>query len=180
MIRLVYDLKKNWPKLLKDIVTIILGVGSLWWSVVKFGREKAAKDALLITNGRLEEELREKNLLLSEIMVRVSIDSYDIEDIPFPMGYKVFDSVERTFRMVRVNNAYKKKYSVSNARYFGQKDEKVDEVNSSIWLMNDLSVMESPEKTPFRFYEPSKLGIGSWRKWWLEKNGNRYLYFLEI
>ena len=166
---------------------MVIGLVTLYWNIVKYGGEKTRAEAAeqmanncKMDKDTLEVQIREKNLLISEIMVKVSIDTYDIEDMPYPMGFKIFDPETKLFRMVRVNEPYRKKHGVSNARYFGKKDVDVDDVNGQAWYRNDLKVLKLPEKTPERFYEDSKQGIGSWRKWWVRKNDNQYLYFIEI
>tara|TARA_R110002050_G_scaffold155055_2_gene283062 strand:+ start:6574 stop:7167 length:594 start_codon:yes stop_codon:yes gene_type:complete len=187
-------LKKNWTKILKDLITLIVGLISAYWSVLKYGDEKERANGYEIIIYEKEDELdrkqeiidslllenQEKDLLISEIMVKVSIDSYDIEYVPFPMGYKVFDKETRLFRMVRVNNAYKRKYSVSNAKYFGKQDETIDYVYGTQWYRNDLVVIKGLPMVAHRFYEDSSKGIFSWRKWKVVKDEVEYLYFIEI
>ena len=166
----------NW----KSIFSVIAGIFSWYWGVVKYSNEKASADACIELNEKLYSELQEKDLIISDIMVKVSIDTYDIEDVPFPMGYKVFEPLTQTFRMVRVNKAYKDRYGVSNTRYFGKQDVVFDEKNAPLWYKNDLKVIEGEPMKTFRFYEQSIIGIGSWRKWKVVKGKDKYLYFIEI
>ena len=180
-------ISKNWTKIIKDLITLIVGIISAYWGFIKYGDEKQRAEGYEEIIYRKEEiidslnlEIKEKDLLISEIMVKVSIDSYDIEDVPFPMGYKVFDEETRLFRMVRVNNAYRKKYGVSNAKYFGKQDVNIDHIYGQQWYKNDLIVVKGLPMVAHRFYEDSPKGIFSWRKWKVIKTEIEYLYFIEI
>lgn len=180
-------LKKNWTKILKDLITLIVGLISAYWGFIKYGDEKGRANGYEIVINEKNKKIDslivegiEKDLLISEIMVKVSIDSYDIEDVPFPMGYKVFDKEAKLFRMVRINSAYRRKYGVSNARYFGKQDESIDYVYGTQWYRNDLVVIKGLPMVAHRFYEDSSKGIFSWRKWKVVKDEVEYLYFIEI
>ena len=151
-----------------------------YWGAYRYRGQKETADECIRVNRALNKELMDKNLIISDIMVKVSIDTYDIEDVPFPMGYKIYEPKTNTFRMVRVNNAYKDKYGVSNTMYFGNQDIVFDSENSPEWYKHDLQVISGEPMKPYKFYENSIKGVWSWRKWKVVKNNDIFLYFIEI
>lgn len=133
----------------------------------------------------LENDVEEKTELVNEVMLKVVMNNYDINDIPFPAGFKIYDRDKKIIRGAVVNNAYQLKHGFGTSTYFGQSDIKMDDVNGPQWMKNDLKVLEGAEMKVNKFVEGSNAGDGNWYKWWRNKNTSpksRYvrLYFIEI
>lgn len=178
-------------KILKDVGQLIIGLLSVYWAVYKNtvlqGENKEINQRAIVSDSaRIAAENENKALkrTVNEIVVKVVTDNYHIDDLPLPMGYKLYDPVTGTFSMVKVNTAYKDMYATSNIAYFGQQDSVVHKAYGNQYKVNDLKVISGPEKKVWRFYENAITAdketiIGEFRKWKVVKEDNQYLYFLQ-
>lgn len=139
----------------------------------------------IIKISSLEKEAVKKDEMVSDVMVQMVIENYDINDCPFPMGFKIYDRETKEIQGAVVNNAYQLRHGFGTSTYFGQNDMDMSSNYGKQWYQNDLKVLEGPEMKRYVFDEDSDAGPGKWHKWWRNKNASpdvRYvrLYFLEI
>jgi hypothetical protein len=169
--------------ILKNLATIGLGIASGYYGVLKYQQEKTENIGLSKKNDLLIDERRLLRRTLDEIVVKVVSDNYDVNDIPMPMGYKIYDKERKSFTMVKVNNSYIDRYGISNIIYFGEEDKKIHKKYGEQYYNNDIKVINGQERIVWSFYEnTSKDGneIGKFLKWKITKGENEYLYFLQV
>ena len=170
----------NYPRWMRFLVAWSKKVGiflALLWSGYKQWDLSAKAEELENDNIELRE-------VISDVVVKIANDTYDINDIPFPMWYKIYVQHDETFRMVKLNKAYREKYNISNVTYFGKSDKAVTAAGV-IYESNDRRVLESAVGEVVYVYEPytnqdGTQSVGKYAKWKVERNGNTYIYGMEV
>lgn len=168
-----------WVRVKRNIIRILKDVGialSLLWA----GYNAWTKDALYKKAELEKDELRQT---MAEVVVKIANDKYEINDIPFPMWQKLYVPMDDTFRMVKINQAYRDKYGVSNIFYFGKQDKNVS-VKGEIYEANDRKVMEMGPGEVLYVYEPYVTDgvekVGKYAKWKVQKGDLVYVYGMEV
>lgn len=128
-----------------------------------------------------EGQVADMRQVYSDLLVNITSDKLDINDIRDPFWYKIYNPETHDYRMVEVNNAYQKLYGTSKTKYFGSVDSLM--VVSSIakaWRANDSIAHANPNEV-FTFYERyvnkgGDIGIGKFKKWRIDKGNKIYIF----
>lgn len=132
--------------------------------------------------------LREQKIKMDKTYTGILInlgkdDNYDIDDLPFPFWYKIYDAEADDFKMVRFNRAYQDLYGKDPQEYFMRADEKVIGDLGRVYQANDRKVFETGK--PQSFYEnyideEGGMHVGKYIKWRVEKDTGIYLYGIQF
>lgn len=130
------------------------------------------------------DQLREANDLaekgLESILYNIAANSVNLDIIPLPIWYKIYNPEENRFQMVFINEEFERRYNVSMLEYLGKQDEKVfsDEVAEE-FENNDFRAYWS--RTPVYVWEPDNNGrIFPVVKWRVDRGNEIFIYGMEL
>jgi len=115
----------------------------------------------------------------NNVLITLSMDSYNINDIKLPLWYLIYDEAIEDFRMVKFNKAYEEVYGNKPGNYFAKTTQEVSGDIGEEWAENNRETLKSP--TVRFFFEryinkEGHMGIGRFAKWIVKKNERTYLY----
>lgn len=149
----------------------------------RFLAEVKTNDVLEDALNNERDENDELTAIYNNILLDISMDNYNINDIKLPMWFLVYDADILDFRMVKFNKAYEKMYGKKPSEYFAKTTQSVAGDIGEEWAANNRETLRS-EGVKF-FYEryinkEGEQGIGRFAKWIVIKNERTYLYGIQI
>lgn len=130
------------------------------------------------------EEVKQLTETYNNVLLKLSLDSYQINDIALPFWYKIYDPFTGDFKMVRFNKSYEEKYGSNPNLYFGKPDPLVIGEIGEEYQGNDKKAYESGKIEIFyeRYIDKDDglIKIGKYAKWRIDKPSGSYLFGLEL
>jgi len=128
------------------------------------------------------DENDELTAIYQDVILRITMDNFSINDIKLPMWYQVLDGTK--FRVIKFNNEYVSIYGNNAFESFAKTNKEIAGEIGQEWESNNQIVLEKKGKVHF-FYEryitkEGVVGIGKFAKWIIVKNNNIYLYGIQI
>ena len=158
---------------------IIMGISGVWFSFTVL-RKDAELHNLQDEKSKLIEEVGRIRSTITQLVYTISNSSSDLDLIPIPMWYKIYDREEDTFMMVFINSAFEKKYDVTRERYIGEQDKIVwGDTISKIFRQNDEKAFYS--RNPVWALEPDRKGREfPILKWRVDRGSRIFIYGMEL
>ena len=148
----------------------------------RFLNAEAVKDVL---HGKIDEQRSENEALTAtyqRVLLNLSLDNYQMNDIKLPLAYMIFDQQDDVFRMLKFNKAYEDIYGDDPANYFAKTNEEVKGNIGAEWERNNKIALREEK---IHFFEEGfvtkegVIGKGTFAKWIVRKQSGIYLYMLQ-
>ncbi|WP_422858762.1 hypothetical protein ACOKFD_15585 [Flagellimonas sp. S174] len=123
------------------------------------------------------------NETYNNVLLRLSMDNYQMDDIRLPFWYKIYDAHTDDFRMVKFNRAYEEIYGMEPSGYFTKNDNEVIGDIGEQYQLNDRKVFESGKVEEFFENYIDRDGnkkVGKYAKWRVDKPSGTYIYGIQL
>ena len=126
--------------------------------------EVAVNDLLESSLNDKRDENEDLIRTYNNVLLTLSMDNYNINDIKLPLWYLVYDEHIKDFRMVKFNKAYEEIYGNNPSDYFAKTTQEVAGDIGEEWAENNRETLNS---STVRFFferyiaKDGHMGIGS-------------------
>ena len=158
---------------------IIMGISGVWFSFTVL-RKDAEITNIQSEKEKLIEEVGRIRSTITQLVYTVSNSSADLDLVPIPMWFKIYDRDENDFKMVFINRAFEVKYDVTREYYIGEQDKIVwGDTISRIFRQNDERAFYS--RNPVWALEPDRKGREfPILKWRVDRGTRIFIYGMEL
>lgn len=125
---------------------------------------------------KLTETLNLTERNLRAVIYNIAVASAELDDIPLPLWYKIFDPDEKTFKMVYLNHAYEDRFNIKRVDYLGKRDFEITPTNvSQDYTRHDMEAFYS--RRPIFVDEKTPNGVPiRVVKWRVDRGDNSFVY----
>jgi hypothetical protein len=157
----------------------VVGVSLIWASMNIYKKDVFIRQ-IVNENNQYEETVKNLNITIGMLVDEISRNSVDLDIVPRPIWYKVYNPQDKTMRMVFINREFEKRYDVTREQYLGKTDRQIfGNGASELWRKHDLEVVRTSRPTMFTEYDEDGIGFQV-LKWRVDRSGIIFIYGMSI